>query len=116
MSKYRARIKFRNHDLDESQEVNRALDETEKKFLELGVSSISNGIQYKTEIEEDVLGFKAAANIIIQELNERVKELDFSQIKVEIETSPQCGCGYEQARIDDESCPHCGDPLNPESK
>ena len=105
--KYRARVKFRSeHDL--SKETRAALKEAQMKFLELGASPIVNGIQYKTESEEDVLGFKAAAEIIIREL---VKELDYSHIEIEIETSPQYRCGYE-ARIDDENCSHCGEELN----
>ncbi len=107
--KYRARVKFRSeHD---PKEVRKALDNAQMKFTELGATSISKGVQYLTEIEEDVLGFKAAAEIIIQELDSRVKELDYSHIEIEIETSPQCKCGYV-ARIDDQLCSRCGDPLN----
>lgn len=110
--KYRARVKFRSeHDHDETKEVRKALDDAQMKFLELGAISIKDGVQYQTDIEEDVLGFKAAAEIIIRELNSKVKELDYSHIEIEIETSPQCKCGYE-ARIDDQHCSHCGEDLN----
>ena len=109
--KYRARVKFRSeHDHDETKEVRKALDDAQMKFHELGAIPMKDGVQYLTEIEEDVLAFKAAASIIIRELDERVKELDYSQIEIEISIS-KCKCGYE-ARIDDEYCSHCGEKLD----
>jgi len=84
--KYKARIIFRSiHDLHLSEEENKALDLAEEKFKEMGAISIVDGIQYVTEFKEDLLGFCEAAAIIIQELDSRIKEKDYSQIKIEIQ-------------------------------
>jgi len=113
MSKYRAIVKFRSeHDIDESKEIRKALDLAEKKFISMGAISTEDGVQYQSEILEDVQAFKAAGEIIIRELDSEIKELDYSQIEVEIQSSPQCKCGYE-ARIDDERCSQCGEKLTP---
>jgi len=83
--KYRARIIFRSkQDLHLSQEENKALDQAESKFKEVGAISIVDGIQYVTEFKEDLLGFCEAAAIIIQELDSKIAEQDYSQIKIEI--------------------------------
>jgi len=108
--KYKALIRFSLKYDPKSRAARKALDLAAGKFLELGASSTKDGIQYLTEIWEDVLAFKAAANVILQELEEE-KELDFSHVEIEIETSPQCRCGYV-ARIDDEHCSSCGEKLD----
>jgi len=83
--KYKARVIFRSKkDMNLTEEENKALDQAESKFKEVGATTIVDGIQYQTESNQDMQGFKTAAEIILLELDSRIKDFDYSQIRIEI--------------------------------